>query len=208
MKRRLILALAVLYTTVSFAQSKKIEDTSGFLAKLEKATSTIKSIESDFKQVKRLEIYSEDLASSGRFYYKFQDKISLKYAEPYPYRVVINGSKMMMETNGKKNVMDLKDNKLMNEMQKVLTICMTGKFSAMSKDYKMDFFEDTSCYLVVITPTSKAAKAYVSKFEIYLSKKDMSVDKLRISETEKDYTEYTYTNKKFNTLSNDSLFAL
>lgn len=200
--------IALLCTAASFAQSKKIEDTASFMKRLEKATASIKSIESDFKQVKRLEIYNEDVASSGRFYYKAESKICLKYTNPYPYQIIINGSKMAMESNGKKNTTDLKDNKLMSEMQGILTTCMTGSFSNISKDYKLDFYEDTSYYRILITPTSKTLKAHINKFEIYLNKKDLSVDRLRIAETEKDYTEYTYSNKKFNTLTNDSLFSV
>lgn len=209
MKRFIITIFIVLLCTVSsFSQPKKIEDANSFMKRLEKATASIKSIESDFKQVKRLEIYNEDVTSSGRFYYKAESKICLKYAEPYPYQIIINGSKMAMESNGKKNTTDLKDNKLMSEMQSILTTCMTGNFSNISKDYKLDFFEDTNYYLILIKPTSKTLKTHIDKFEIYLNKKDLSVDKLRISETENDYTEYTYTNKKFNTLTNDSLFSV
>lgn len=210
MKRfALTLIIVSLHVVFSFAQPKKVEDEANFLKQLEKATASIKSIESDFKQVKRLEVYDEDVISSGRFYYKAAgSEICLKYTEPYPYRIVISGSKLLMESGGRKNVTDIKDSKLMGEMQGILTACMTGSFSNLSKAYQLDFFEDSGYYLILITPVGKTLKMQIGKFEIYLNKKDLSVDKLRISETEKDYTEYIYANKKFNTIANDTLFAI
>ena len=44
--------------------------------------------------------------------------------------------------------------------------------------------------------------------EIYLDKKDMSVHKLRLSETATNYTEYEFYNKKFNSLKNETKFAI
>ena len=62
--------------------------------------------------------------------------------------------------------------------------------------------------MVKIKPTNKAVQAYIAGIEIYLDKKDMSVHKLRLSETATNYTEYEFYNKKFNSLKNETKFAI
>jgi len=209
MRQLLILLLTFFFSaSVSFAQMKKMENSALFLKQMEQRVSTVKSIESDFKQIKHIEDFNQDITSSGRFFYVPSDKICLKYAKPQPYSVVINGAKIKVESGGKKNIMNLKDNKPMQEMQYILKICLAGNFSIISGDYRTEFYEDGQFYLVTIKPVNESAKKNITQFDIYLNKKDMLVDKLRVSETKGDYTEYFFSSIKFNTLNNNTLFKI
>jgi len=201
-------SIIFLNISVSFAQMKKIENVTAFAKQMEQSVLSVKSIESDFRQIKHIDAFDKDIASSGKFYYRATNKISLNYANPLTYLIVINGDKIKIESDGKKNVINLKDNKQLKEMHNMLTACMTGNFSGISNDYRMEFYEDEAFYLVNVKPVNESIKKYIMQFDIYLNKKDMSVDKLRISETESDYTEYCFNNKKFNILNNDALFKL
>ena len=97
--------------------------------------------------------------------------------------------------------MNLSANKMMGQMQDMLTACMIGDLSKMSSNYQLAYFEDAQFYLVKIKPVNKAVQAYITGIEIYLDKKDMSVHKLRLSE-------YEFYNKKFNSLKNETKFAI
>lgn len=59
--------------------------------------------------------------------------------------------------------MSLTANKMMNQMQDMLTACMIGDLSKMSSDYKLEYFENDSYYIVKIKPVNKAIQAYISK---------------------------------------------
>ncbi|MDL2213003.1 outer-membrane lipoprotein carrier protein LolA, partial [Bacteroides sp. OttesenSCG-928-N06] len=111
-------------------------------------------------------------------------------------------------SDGKTNVMNLSANKMMNQMQDMLTACMVGDLSRLSSDYELTYFEDDSNYFVRIKPVNKNILAYIVGIEIYLDKKDLSVNKLRLSETETNYTEYLFKNKKFNTLTDEKIFKI
>lgn len=92
-------------------------------------------------------------------------------------------------------------------MRSMLAACMSGNISQIS-GYNMEYFEDANSYLIKIKPTNKSVQAYISGFDIYMDKKDMSVSKLRISENATDYTDYLFQNKKFNTLTDDKKFSV
>ena len=90
--------------------------------------------------------------------------------------------------------MDLHSNKMMNQMQDMLTACMVGDLSNMSPGYALEYFEDTHYYLIQIKPVSKAIQAYINK--------------LRLSETATNYTEYEFSDKKFNSLNDEAKFTI
>lgn len=209
MKQSIIFfAVIFLNISTSFAQMKKIDNTASLVKQMEQNSSSVVSIESDFKQIKFVGAFNQEIVSSGKFHYKASDKIALNYTTPISYLIVINGDKIKIESDGKKNIMNLKDNKQMQGIQSILIACMTGNFLSISNDYHTEFYEDEQNYLITVKPVSDNIKEYVAQFDIYLNKKDLSADKLRVSETEKDYTEYQFSNKKFNTISNDALFKL
>lgn len=179
-----------------------------FEDRLARESQAIHSIESEFTQVKYLDILDEKVISKGKFYYQKSDKICMDYSKPVNYLIVINGSRLKIVADGKKTVMNLSANKMMNQMQDMITACMAGNLTKMSSDYKLEYFENASCYLVKITPVSKAIQAYISGIEIHLDKKDMSVCKLRLSETPANYTEYEFYNKRFNALKDETKFSV
>ena len=132
----------------------------------------------------------------------------MDYAQPMNYLIVINNNQLKIVSDGKKSIMDLHSNKMMNQMQDMLTACMVGDLSNMSPGYALEYFEDAHYYLIQIKPVSKAVKAYINQIQIYLDKKDMSVHKLRLSETATNYTEYEFSDKKFTSLKDEAKFTI
>lgn len=192
-----------------YAQNmKKLVQTKDFENRLAKEAQTIQSIESDFTQVKYLDILDEKVTSKGKFYYQKSGKICMEYAQPINYLIVINGARLKIVADGKKSIMTLSANKMMNQMQDMLTACMVGDLSKMTTDYKLEYFENPQHYIIRIKPVNKAIQAYITGIEIYLDKKDMSVYKLRLSETATNYTEYEFYNKRFNALKDETKFSV
>ena len=209
--RTLLIYLSLFFLSIAsiHAQSmKKMAQKTEFESRLAKEAQTVESIESDFTQVKYLDVFDEKVTSKGKFYYQKTHKICMEYFRPMDYLIVINGSKLKIVSDGKKSIMNLSSNKMMAQMQDMLTACMIGDLSKMSSNYLLEYFEDERYYLVKIKPTNKAVQAYIAGIEIYLDKKDMSVHKLRLSETATNYTEYEFYNKKFNSLKNETKFAI
>lgn len=204
--KRVFLFIATVFFTVSLcAQSMKpVGDEVAFKSKMQASASKINTIQSDFVQNKYMAGLTTAIKSSGKFYYQKEDKMALSYTKPMKSQMVMNGSKMMMAAGGKKNVVDASSNKLMGEMKNVMAACFTGDLKNMSSNYKMEFFEDAGNYMVKITPKDEKAKAYVAHVELYLDKKDMSMSKMVMVQPVKtgkktgDYTEYVFSNKKFN----------
>ena len=189
-------------------QMKQLNNRQEFEKRLSNEAQTVQSIESEFTQVKYLDVFDEKVTSKGKFYYRKSNKICMEYAHPMNYQIVINGPRLKIISDGKKSIMNLSSNKMMNQMQDMLTACMIGDLSKMTANYQLEYLEDAHYYLVKIKPVSKAVRAYIAGIEIYLDKKDMSVYKLKLSETDTNYTEYEFYNKKFNSLKDETKFSV
>ena len=105
-------------------QMKKLTDLKDFEARLLQEAKNIESIESNFTQIKYLDVFDEKITSKGKFYYKKSNKICMDYAQPMNYLIVINNNQLKIVSDGKKSIMDLHSNKMMNQMQDMLTACM------------------------------------------------------------------------------------
>ena len=166
MRAILITLLITLGISCAHAQTmNKLIQTREFESRLAKEAQTIQSIESDFTQVKYLDILDEKVTSKGKFYYQKSGKICMEYAQPVNYLIVINDSRLKIVADGKKSTMSLSANKMMNQMQDMLTACMIGDLSKMSSDYKLEYFENARQYMVKIKPVNKAIQAYISGIE-------------------------------------------
>lgn len=211
MKKILIFTLllsCVFSPMVAQSGMKRMDSTAAFSRRLSEETARVQSIACDFEQVKYIDIFDEKVTSRGRFYFRKEDKICLAYTSPVDYRMVINGTKLKIVSEGKTNVVNLGSNPLMNEMQGMLAACMVGDLSRLSAGYEVEYFEGASLYEVVIRPTNPSVQAYLRSITIRFDKQDMSVQTLRLAETEKDYTEYEFTHKQYNTLADDEKFTV
>lgn len=204
----LFLFLIVCLPVVAQKELKPLTSIDGFQERLKKEAASLSSIESDFTQEKYLDVFNDKIISKGRFYYRQENKIRMDYTTPVDYQIVINGQKLKIVSEGKSNVVNLGSNRMMDEMKGMLAACMVGDLSSITSAYKLDYYESPSLYVVKIRPVSKSVQAYISEIVISINKEDMSVQTLRLSENEKDYTEYRFTNRKYNTLTNDEKFII
>lgn len=183
-------------------------DIKGFEARLAREAASMQSIESSFVQEKYMEVFDRKIRSAGTFSYMRGGKVRLQYDTPVKYLIVMNGGKLKIVADGKTNVVNVGSNALMQQMQGMITACMVGDLAKLSGDYRLEYAENASQYVVKIHPLKPEVKAYLHAIDICFDKRDMSVDRLRMAETAKNYTEYTFSHKKFNTLKDESRFAI
>ncbi len=189
------------------AQRTAIADVGAFRQRLSAENRQVKSIESDFTQYKVMEIMEKPLVSSGKFYFRNDDKIRMDYLQPEAYLIVLDGQKIKIEAGGKKNVYDTSSNQIASAMQSMLSACLFGDIDEKnSAAYNMSAFETSENYQVEIEPRNKRMKKYIQKIEVVFSKKDLSVDQLTVWESSSDFTRQVFTNKKFNLSLSDQLF--
>lgn len=203
-----LLYVLLLSFTIFGQEMKPITKAVEFEKKLRDAAGKIQSVESSFRQEKFMKVFSDKMVSTGMFYYRKPNKISLQYEKPMQYAVTINGDKLQTVTGGKKTTVNLGSNKMMAQMRSLIEASMIGNISALGKEYDLQYFQSDSEYFVKISPTSKAIKAYIKEIGITFDRQTMEVRRLRMTENNDDYTDYIFTNSQYNTLQLDEKFTV
>ena len=176
-------------------------------SRIREESGVLKSIESKFTQTKYIRLLSEKIVSTGMFYYQKPGKVCLDYLNPVKYRIVINGNKIKIDSDGKTNNFDAGSNRMMSQMSALIAACMTGDLEQLSSNYELTFKENEARYRIEVVPRG-SAKTYMKSIDIFLDKKDFTVCQLKITEPSDDFTEYVFTGHKKNIAFPDEKFAV
>lgn len=168
-------------------------------------TTDVFSIKADFRQEKSISALSEKIISSGIFLFKKSNKLRLEYLKPFPYLMVMNSSKLLIKDSKKTTRTDLKSNKVFNQVNSIMTDCVSGN-ALNNKDFKTQILENATQYKLEMTPLSNGIKDFFKVIYIFIDKKDFTASKLELHELSGDYTIIKFSNKIINSNLQDDLF--
>ena len=190
----LTLSISVFGQTGNF---KKVTDEKAIAQKLNTASKSTKTIDSDFIQYKHLDILENDIESTGHFCFQASDKVRWEYFKPYKYLIIMNGGIMWINDGNKTQKFDTGSNKMFKEINDLMVGMLQGKILE-SKNFKISFFENSKQILAKLIPLSAEMKEFLSEINLYFDKKDYSVSKIKMLEHSGDYTLIEFFNRKTN----------
>lgn len=209
MIRYLFFFTALLISTNNFAQSfKPMKDSKDFQKKLHSIAAKTTSLQSDFVQIKHLDVLSEDIESNGKLIYKASNKLRWEYTSPLEYLIILKDGKVSIKDEGKVSSYDLSGNKTFQKINEMMIGSIQGDLLVNEADYTYEFKENSSNYLVVMYPKQKKVQEFMKSINIYFSKKDYSVEQVKMLEQSGDYTLMKFKNKKTNASISDKTFNI
>jgi len=185
---------------------KPVGNISQFKQKFKETSTKIETIQGDFKQQKTLAALTEEITSQGKLWFKRESKVRMDYTKPFIYKMIINHDKMLIRDGEKENRINVKSNKLFQQINRITVDCMQGAIME-SPDFKSRVFENESTYLLELTPVSKTLKEFFSTIVLVSDKKDSSVKSIELNEPSGDQTLLSFTNKIINSPIADEVFA-
>jgi outer membrane lipoprotein-sorting protein len=171
------------------------------------ATATTESIQSDFKQEKSLSMLSENINSTGKFWYRKKDKIRMEYIQPYSYIMILNGGKIFVKEGQKENKISANSNKVFQQVNRILIDCVGGSMLD-NPDFQSRIFESQSSFLVELVPQAKNLKDLYKNINILIDKKDYTAIAIEMFELSGDKTIIRFQNKILNAPINDLVFNI
>lgn len=206
MRRSAIIILICLNALLSFAQTGNVEHE--FKQKLENVSSKNRTISCDFTQIKKVKNLKQTVMSKGQFFYDNSGLMALIYAQPKGDKVVMNGETFTIVTNGKTHTSDAASNPMMAQISFMMQACMSGNISKLGRGWNMSIEKKEDSYQVVLTPTDKRVKRYISSMAMLFDKVTVTLNQLLIEESSGGYTEYRFVNKKLNQKIDCSYFKV
>ncbi len=185
----------------------KVNDIKQLEAKLNENSNKNNTIQSDFVQNKTIEYLDETIVSKGKFWFKKSNNLRWEYNEPFNYIITIKDGKFTIKDGNKISNYDINTNAVFKEINDLLISMAEGN---MIKDDKffVEAFENKTSYLLKLTPKNENMKNFINKTEVYIDKTDLSVYKIIMLESESDFTEILFTNRKFNEEIRDNIFIV
>ena len=167
----------------------------------------VMSITSDFTQEKTLAALTETITSTGKFWFKRNNRVRIEYVKPFSYLMIMNADKIHVRDNQKENTINVKSNKVFQQVNRIMIDCVQGTILE-SKDFSTKVFESEKIYLLEMTPLSKSLRDFFQTILLKVDKRDYSVNAIEMNEPGGDQTIISFQNKKLNEQVADAVFAL
>ncbi|MGA2822590.1 MAG: outer membrane lipoprotein carrier protein LolA [Bacteroidales bacterium] len=179
-----------------------------FKQRFAEATRKTQTIEANFIQEKNLSVLSEKITTKGRFLFKKEKKLRWEYTEPFHYLIVLNNGTMLIQDEEEKNKIDIRNNKMLAEINSIIIGCVQGNLFNDEKKFLSSFFENSGSFLVKLKPIASNLKEYFSEIRILFDKNDLSVTQFEMVEPSGDYTRIDFSGEKINTSIPDEKFLV
>lgn len=207
----LVWMCVILLTGVAHAQQyagyKPVADLPAFKQRFAAESQKVQTITADFTQEKVLTALTEKITSYGKFWFKRSNRVRIDYTKPFTYRMVMNGDKMLVRDDQKENRINVRSNKLFQQVNRIMIDCLQGTILD-SKDFTSRVFENDKQYLLEMTPSGKSLKEFFKTIVLVVEKKDYSVKSIEMNEPAGDVTTILFSNKTLNAAVADEVFAL
>ncbi|MFO7842311.1 MAG: outer membrane lipoprotein carrier protein LolA [Bacteroidales bacterium] len=189
----------------NFAKVSDIEKAKTELAQLTQKISTIKST---FIQEKHLSFLTENIISKGEFFFKKPGFLRWEYTEPFEYLIVFTDKNIFIKDDENISSFDTESNKMFSEINNIMTGTIQGNLFHDSERFAVEYFENNQQYLLKLVPKMPEMKDMLQSIHLYIDKSDLSVAKIKMTESSDDYTSITFINRKLNTTIDNDKFDI
>jgi outer membrane lipoprotein-sorting protein len=121
--------------------------------------------------------------------------------------MIMNGDKLLLRDGQKENRVNVKSNKLFQQVNRIVLDCVQGTILD-SKDFSVRYFENDKTFLMELTPKTKIMLEFFQTIVLKVDSKNFSVNSIEMIEQTGDRTTISFLDKKINTQFADAVFAL
>lgn len=187
---------------VSEVQGKEMID------KINSAASGMSSMKSNFTQIKKLRMMNKTISSSGVVYYQQSSKLRWEYLSPYKYLFIINGNKVMMKNSKKTDVIDVNQNKVFQEIAKIMMNTMTGKCLTDKSSFSAKMYKSDKAWVAKLIPQRKEMKQIFAEIWITFDPSKMLPTEVMMKDKNGDTTTIKLTDQIKNGSIPSNIFAV
>jgi outer membrane lipoprotein-sorting protein len=211
-KRPWIIITSLIFSMLSpygYSQSesfKPMDDVKQFSESLKSFNRETTTLTSNFRQVKHLDILLEDIVTSGKFYFKKEDKLKWEYLDPFEYAIIFNGNEILIRDENRESRYNTESNQMFHQVSRLMSNVIRGEIME-EEGFLTGYSQNNLEYLVILTPINEQYRQFFQQIEIYLGRADLLVKKLKFTEQSEDFTLIEFSNEKRNEPIPDTVFV-
>lgn len=207
MKKALTLLLALM-CFVAVASAQQSTDQAKVIQQINAVASKMKTMQCDFVQTKSIKMLNEKMVSHGKMYYQQSNKLRWEYTTPYAYAFVLNGSKVLLSTGKRNDVINVNANNFFGEIARIMMNSVVGKCLTDTKDFKSTIVTTSNEYVATLVPQQKQMKQMFQKVVLHFNKTKKMVSTVELVEKKGDKTVIELKNVKTNEAINAKVFNI
>ncbi len=210
MKKQFVLTLLLTLLCATGMAQKPVTafEQKQMLAKIEASAKSIQSLQCDFTQEKRLSLLNDKMVSKGVMRFKRPDRLYWHYSSPYTYTFVINGTQVAITSHEKKQVIDVKQNALFQEIVKMMMNSVTGKCLTDKTSFSVKMYRDGANRRAELTPVKKQMKKLFSTITLLIDPAKGMVHTVVMKERSGDTTTIRLNNIRKNVTVDEKVFRI
>lgn len=205
---RILVIITFFLSSICYGQDNlSVTEVKEFKEGVKKQALSIKTLQSNFEQIKHLDFLTNDVISKGQLYFKDPSKVKWSYVSPFNYEVVFKESSLIVNDNGNTNVIDLSNNKLFKSLNELMVKSIKGDLFD-DEMFTIIYAKKNGKYIAEFTPTTKKMKQYIYSFELTFDILTYNVLEVKMNESDVDYTHIIFSNQKLNETIADEVFTI
>jgi outer membrane lipoprotein carrier protein len=207
MKIKILLLVLAICSFKIMPQEQKMtaQEITKFKETVESQSKTIKTIKTDFVQLKHMDFLTKDIESSGKLNFKSPNLLSWQYTKPYQYSIIFKNNKVYINDQGKKSTVDAKS-KIFEKINKLIIGSVSGNMFD-DKEFDISYFKNKQHNIAKLIPKTVAVKKMIKQIDLYFPLKENTVSEVKLIESSGDYTKITFKNKILNAKIDDAVFT-
>ena len=174
-----------------------LDDIDNYKKELKDFSDNTKSIQSDFIQEKHLSMLDEIIISKGSFSFNKENSVRWEYHVPIQYTIVIHDGKFSIKDGEKVSSFDVNSNFLFRQINTIIVSIVSGMIPG-SEEFEIHYYENPELYELRLIPVQFEVAEMLKSIRIFQAKKDLTVRKVIISESNEDFTVLNFQNTHLN----------
>ena len=110
-----------------------------FKETIENKSKSIKSMKTDFVQLKHMDFLTKDIETSGKMFFKSPNMLNWQYTKPYQYSIIFKNNKVYINDQGNKSTVDAKS-KIFEKINKLIVGSVSGNMFD-DKEFEISYFK-------------------------------------------------------------------
>lgn len=197
----------ILISIFVFSQTPMSEaEKKTFVSKTSEESKAIKTLQSDFSQVKKMDFLDNDITTYGKMTLKSPNLLSWKYTKPYQYSIIFKENKIFINDQGKKSTVDAKS-KTFEKINKLIVGSASGKMFD-DPEFIVRYFKTGTTNIARFIPKSQQLLKYIKQVELVFPKNQSTVSQVNMLEASGDTTTINFKNTKINAPVSNADFSL
>ena len=183
----------------TYAQTKLSETQSQeVMSQLSQAASSMQSMQCRFVQEKTSPMLAEPSVSEGRMWYVAPDKMRWEYVKPYAFALVVNGDRIVKETDGKAETLEGNANRMYQGIVNIIMGSASGKKMFDASMFDIALFDDDAYWKAEMTPKRRDMKRMFSQLVFRFDKKTNGISRVEFIGSAGDVTSIRFEEIKLN----------